>query len=348
VTQFGFRSIVSAPLLLEGEPIGNLTLRRMVPEPFTDGQIRQLQTFADQAVVAIQNARLFKEIEEKSRQLAEASQHKSQFLANMSHELRTPLNAIQGYAQLLELGIHGPVSPEQLAALGRIDRAQRHLLGLVNDVLDYASLGAGRVEYDVRPVLVADGVADVLPMVEPQLAAKGLAVDVRVPEVGPDDPAGPSPVPVWADREKLGQVFLNLLSNAIKFTPSGGRITVDVVTRDDGTAPTELVYLRVADTGIGVPREKLEAIFEPFVQVRSDYARAAEGTGLGLAISRDLARGVGGDLRVRSVEGEGAVFTVALRRVTRGDGALVDRRTEAERRSDLERRSAEDRRHHAS
>jgi signal transduction histidine kinase len=237
---------------------------------------------------------------------------KSQFLANMSHELRTPLNAIQGYAQLIDLGIHGPVTDAQRETLARIDRAQRHLLGLVNDVLNFTRMGAGRVEYDVQAVDVADVVADVLPLVEPQLAQKQIAVEVRLSAPRAVD-AGP-PVRVWADYEKLGQIFLNLLSNAIKFTPSGGRVVVSFTTRADGTTPSEAAYFQVADTGIGIPRDRLDAIFEPFVQVRTEYARASGGTGLGLAISRDLARGMGGDLRVRSVEGQGSTFTVTLQR----------------------------------
>ena len=248
---------------------------------------------------------------------------KSQFLANMSHELRTPLNAIGGYAQLLELELHGPVTAAQRAALGRVQAAQRHLLALINDILNYAKLEGGRVEYDVRPVDVRAVVTDVVPLVEPQAAAKGLALDVRLPD-GPCD--------VWADREKLGQVLVNLLSNAVKFTDARhpatgapGRVTVDVATRHgvagangwDGGHP-DAIYVRVGDTGPGIPRDKQEAIFEPFVQVRTGYAGATEGTGLGLAISRDLARGMGGDLRVRSQVGDGSTFTVTLQRVVDG------------------------------
>ena len=239
---------------------------------------------------------------------------KSQFLANMSHELRTPLNAIQGYVQLIDLGIHGPVTDGQRETLARIDRAQRHLLGLVNDVLNFTRMGAGRVEYDVQVVDVADVFADVLPLVEPQLAQKRMDVEVRLSTDGVADGAAEPAARVWADYEKLGQIFLNLLSNATKFTSPGGRIVVSFTTREDGSAPPDVAYFRVADTGIGIPRDRLDAIFEPFVQVRTDYARGTGGTGLGLAISRDLARGMGGDLRVRSEEGKGSTFTVALRR----------------------------------
>ena len=298
------------------------------------------------AAAARESAR---ESAESARREAEtANRAKSEFLAVMSHELRTPLNAIQGYTQIIDLGLHGPVTSAQHEALARINRAQRHLLGLVNDVLNFASLESGHIAYDQQPVFVADVIREMLPFAEPQLAAKGLAVEVRLPELESEGPNRPSPVPVWADREKLGQVFLNLLSNAAKFTPPGGVVTIELVDRSDGSAPNDVAYLRVADTGIGIPPDKLEAVFEPFVQVRTDYARDAGGTGLGLAISRDLARGMGGDLRARSIEGEGSAFTVTLRRVmplADADAALTmasDR--SAERRTIVERRAPEDRR----
>jgi signal transduction histidine kinase len=257
----------------------------------------------------------------------------------MSHELRTPLNAIGGYAELLEMGVRGPVTADQLTDLARIKRAQRHLLGLINDVLNYAKLESGRVEFVLGSVDVRDVIADVTPLVAPQLAAKGLVLDVRLPD---------GPCEVWTDRDKLGQVLINLLSNATKFTAPrddalAGRVTIDLATRRG--AGTDLVFLRVADTGLGIPRNKQAAVFEPFVQLQSGYARATEGTGLGLAISRDLARGMGGDLRVRSVEGWGSTFTIVLRRVAAADGTRVDRRTSTERPVDEERRSGHRRRH---
>ena len=259
---------------------------------------------------------------------------KGQFLATMSHELRTPLNAIQGHVQLLEMELHGPITEAQRTALGRVERAQRHLLGLINNVLNFAKLESGTVAYDLRATDVQAVLADVAPMVEPQLAAKGHAYTVAMPD---------GPCLVWADAEKLRQVLLNLLANAVKFTPPGGRIHVAHHTRPE---TPDVVYVQVADTGPGIPREKQDTVFDPFVQVHagaSPHVRAHEGTGLGLAISRELSRGMGGELRVRSTPGEGATFTLTLRRVVSADGTPLDRRTDAERRED-ERRSGADRR----
>jgi len=248
----------------------------------------------------------------RSRQAAEqaqadaerANRAKSEFLAAMSHELRTPLNAIAGYAELMDMGLRGPMTDPQRADLARIRRSQQHLLSLINDVLNFAKLEAGRFEYDIQPVKLAPIVADLVTMIQPQLSAKGLVYRAAVP---PD-------LTVMADPEKLQQVLLNLLSNAIKFTERGGHITVDVATRqtgDDGGKPG-LAFLRVSDTGIGIPRDKQDTIFDPFVQAHRQLTSVTEGTGLGLSISRDLARGMNGDLRVRSVEGEGSVFTLSL------------------------------------
>ena len=246
--------------------------------------------------------RAAREEAERLRRAADAASHaKSEFLAVMSHELRTPLNAIGGHVQLIEMELHGPVTAPQRDALARIARAQRHLLGLINDVLNLARLEAGRVEYDVRPLALPELVADVAPMIEPQLAARGLRYAV---EVAPDVPCA------LADREKLAQVLLNLLSNAVKFTDAGGAVTVAV---HADPADAGRVCLRVRDTGRGIPPAKQAAVFEPFVQLDASRTRTAEGTGLGLAISRDLARGMGGDLLLESAPAEGATFTIVLR-----------------------------------
>ncbi len=239
------------------------------------------------------------ELEHQRAAAEEANRAKSSFLAVMSHELRTPLNAISGYVQLLEMGIHGPVTEAQLGALDRVGRSQKHLLRLINDVLNLARIESGRMEYVLENVEIGELLASVTPMVEPQLAAKELEFAVDVGEGAT----------VRADREKVQQILLNLLSNAIKFTPPGGGVSVDAATRP---GRPEEVYLRVADTGIGIPPEKQASVFEPFVQVDMSRTRNAEGTGLGLAISRDLARGMGGDLRVRSEPGRGSTFTLTL------------------------------------
>ena len=245
-------------------------------------------------------------IELRDRALADAeraSKAKSEFLAMMSHELRTPLNAIGGYVELLLMGLRGPLTDSQREDLERVRRSQRHLLGVINDLLNFARLESGRLEYNLASVPIAEFVAAATPMIEPQLRAKTIALGVI------DSGSG---LNVMADGEKLSQILLNLLSNAAKFTPPGGGITIraERVLSEGGAPP--LVAITVSDTGPGIAPEKLETIFEPFVQVRSDPAATREGTGLGLAISRDLARGMGGELRVASEVGRGSTFTISL------------------------------------
>jgi PAS domain S-box-containing protein len=229
----------------------------------------------------------------------EANRAKSAFLAVMSHELRTPLNAIGGYVQLMEMGIHGPVTDAQLEALSRVARSQKHLLRLINDVLELARIESGRVDFVLERVDLAGLMADVTPMVEPQMGAKELVFTMSVPP-GTE---------VRADREKLQQIVINLLSNALKFTPAGGSVSVSLARR---TGEPEMVLLRVADSGIGIAPEKQAQVFQPFVQVDMSRTRRSEGSGLGLAISRDLARGMGGDLGVQSEPGKGSTFTLWL------------------------------------
>ena len=237
---------------------------------------------------------------ERQRGIAEEANHaKSAFLAAMSHELRTPLNAIGGYVQLLEMGIHGPVTIAQREALQKVARSQRHLLRLINEVLNLARIEAGGVHYDIGRVALREIVDAVLPMVEPQMGEHGLSYEVDVPV----------DLAVNADRDKAEQVLLNLLGNALKFTPRGGQIRIEA-TRDGQATPR--IRLSVEDTGIGIPADRLEQVFEPFMQVNTDPARRAEGTGLGLAISRDLARGMGGDLTARSQVNRGSTFTLEL------------------------------------
>jgi PAS domain S-box-containing protein len=226
-----------------------------------------------------------------------ASRTKSEFLATMSHELRTPLNAIGGYAELMEMGVAGPVSADQRSYLARIRSSQQHLLAIINDLLNYSRSEAGQVTYDITRIELHDVVEGALPMMVPQSAAKAITVA-----------HGPCTTNTcaWGDQQKVEQIVLNLLSNAVKFTPAGGRVTVSCALQgDQGT-------ITVADTGPGVPAEKFEAIFEPFVQLGRSLTSRQEGTGLGLAISRDLARAMRGDLYIESPPGGGACFTLTL------------------------------------
>ena len=241
---------------------------------------------------------LLLESERTARAEAEdANRAKTRFLTVMSHELRTPLNAIGGYAELIELEIHGSVTPAQREALQRIQRSERHLLGLIESVLSFARVEAGTVRFDIRKVDTSELVSAAEALVEPQAQSRGLRVELVDCERSR-----------WisADPEKARQILLNLLSNAMKFTPRGGRITVTCASRGD------VVEISVADSGMGIPADKLDSIFEPFVQVDTRLTRTQEGVGLGLAISRDLARGMGGDLSAESTFGEGACFTLRL------------------------------------
>jgi PAS domain S-box-containing protein len=238
-------------------------------------------------------------VEEAYRLAEAANRAKSQFLAVMSHELRTPLNAIGGYAELLEMGIRGPITAEQREDLHRIQSSQRHLLGLINEVLNYAKLETGTVSYDIEDVIAREAMVAAESLVAPQARAKGLTLVTT--KCSPD-------IVARADAEKLRQILVNLLSNAVKFTDSGGRVEMTC------TADAEHVHLHIRDTGIGIPADKLHVIFDPFVQVRGDLARRHEGTGLGLAISRDLARAMAGDLTVESTLRVGSTFTLTLPR----------------------------------
>ncbi|MEO8333456.1 MAG: CHASE3 domain-containing protein [bacterium] len=237
-----------------------------------------------------------------TEKLRQANEAKGKFLASMSHELRTPLNAIAGHVQLIEMGLHGPVSPGQHNALDRIARAQRHLLVLINDILNFTKLETGRVSYTLSAVDVGAAMTDVSAMVEPQMAAAGLSFTSTL---------GSEKYIVMADEEKLRQILINLFSNSTKFTPVGGRVSFGVAPHEQDDS---LVELRVSDTGIGIPADKLETIFDPFVQLASVAAPSNQGVGLGLAISRDLALGMGGELSVWSRDGLGSTFTLTLRR----------------------------------
>jgi PAS domain S-box-containing protein len=305
-------ALATVPLTVAGETIGAMSFTFREERSF-EPEVRDFfLSLGRQCAQALERARLFA-AERAARAEAEAANRaKSQFLATMSHELRTPLNAIGGYAELMEMGIHGPVTDAQREALERIQRSQTHLLGLINEVLNYARLETASVRYDLSEVGVGGVIAAVESLVLPQARAKSLTIINRA-----CDPA----LAVIADEEKLRQILLNLLSNAVKFTAPGGRITVACRELDiepgaarHSRAGAPAVAMRVTDTGIGIPANKLETIFEPFVQVGRTLNSPGEGTGLGLAISRELARGMGGELRAESEEGVGSTFILTLPR----------------------------------
>jgi signal transduction histidine kinase len=267
-------------------------------------EVAQRQALESELRGALEEQKRLLVAERAARAEAEsASRAKNQFLAVMSHELRTPLNAIAGHTQLLELGLHGPITNAQREALDRIDRSQRHLLALVNDVLNLARVENGRAEYSLEAVEVCSVIHAMVTMIEPLLTSAQLRC--RVVEPSP----GLAPVIVLADRERLQQIVLNLLTNAIKFTPAGGLITIESAACLD---ELPMARIDIRDTGVGIPEERIDAVFEPFVQLATTFASRQHGIGLGLTISREFARGMGGDLTVaRGVE-EGASFRLTL------------------------------------
>jgi signal transduction histidine kinase len=298
------------PLVADRRLVGVLTLTFAEPRAFPPEERAFAVAFARQCAQALERAALY-EAERASREEAEAARRaaeeanraKSEFLAVMSHELRTPLNAIGGYAELIAMGIHGPVTADQARDLERIQRAQRHLLGLINGVLNYARVEAGAVHYELADVPLDEVLATCEALMAPQVRSRGLTL-----AYAPAPAAGADELRVRADRDKVQQVVLNLLSNAVKFTEPGGRIALRADVAGDR------VLVRVEDTGVGIAADKLGVVFDPFVQLDATLTRTREGTGLGLAISRDLARGMGGDLRAESAVGRGSAFTLALPR----------------------------------
>jgi signal transduction histidine kinase len=291
-----WRAAVAVPMLREGVAAGTLMLRKTQPGAFTSRQIELLETFAAQAVIAIENVRLFTEIQEKSHQLEVASQHKSQFLANMSHELRTPLNAILGYTEMMTDGLYGDVPEKAQGVLERVQSNGRHLLGLINDVLDLSKIEAGQLVLAIEEYSVADMAATVLSATESLARAKNLKLGSAV---APDLPTGSG------DARRLTQVLLNLVGNAIKFTDQGG---VEIRAARAG----DRFEIAVVDTGPGIAPADQARIFDEFQQVDSTSTRRKGGTGLGLSISRHIVELHGGRITVDSEVGKGSTFRISL------------------------------------
>jgi signal transduction histidine kinase len=295
VSMGGYRAVLAVPMLRDGEAIGLISLSSKAP--FTEKQMEVVTSFADQAVIAIENVRLFNEIQEKSAQLEVANKHKSDFLANMSHELRTPLNAIIGFSEALNDRLFGELNEKQAEYLGDIHESGKHLLSLINDILDLSKIEAGRMELDVSTFDLPAALSNAITLVRER--AQRHAIDLAL-EVDKNLGA------FSGDERKFKQIMLNLLSNAVKFTPDGGRIAVSA--RKDTTH----VEISVQDTGIGIAPEDQGAVFEEFKQVGRDRLKKAEGTGLGLALTKRFVELHGGAIRLESTPGKGSTFTVSL------------------------------------
>jgi signal transduction histidine kinase len=292
----GIRAILAVPMVREGQLIGCLGVTRNRPGEFSPETIELLRTFATQSALAIQNARLYRELEAKSQELEAASQHKSEFLSNMSHELRTPLNAIIGFSEVLGDRMFGELTDKQEEYLKDIMEAGRHLLSLINDILDLSKIEAGRMELDLTEFDLPQAIDNALAFFRERAGRKGIALHQAV-----DERLGA----IRADERKVKQVLLNLLSNALKFTPEGGQIDVN------GKLADGVAEIAVADTGAGIAPENQEAVFEEFRQVGT-AATKVEGTGLGLALSRKFIELHGGRIWVKSEVGAGSTFTFTL------------------------------------
>jgi signal transduction histidine kinase len=294
--KMGVRALLAVPLLHQDEVIGALVVRRNRPGAFSSESIRLLEAFAAQSAIAVHNARLFHEIEEKGRQLEIASQHKSQFVANMSHELRTPLAAMLGYAELLRDGTFGMLPEKSIRVIDRVQANGKHLLGLINSVLDISKIEAGQFRLNLSDYSVSTLIETVRIATESLAGAKGLALTT---EVATELPHG------FGDEQRLSQVLLNLVGNAIKFTDTGEvRITAAAV--------NDHYALSVSDTGPGIPPEERDRIFEKFHQIDSSITKAKGGTGLGLAIAKQIVEMHGGRIWVESTLGRGSIFRMEL------------------------------------
>jgi signal transduction histidine kinase len=303
----GIGALLSVPLVARGRLLGAITFvsaQRGIQYSPVDVQLAE--DLAARGALALDNAQVHDLALVLKRSAETANRAKTAFLAAMSHELRTPLNAIGGYIDLLDMGLRGPVTEDQHAAFARVRSNQQHLALLITEILNFARVGSGRMEYAVSDIDACGALTHALELVEPLIAQRGLVFDGI---------SGDRSLAARADPEKVTQILVNLLSNAIKFTPAGGHISAECQGSND------TVTLHVSDTGIGIAPEKLQAVFEPFVQLKEGLADRASGIGLGLAISRDLARAMKGDLTVESTEGHGARFTLVLPRGSEQQGA---------------------------
>ena len=289
--------MLGVPMLREGDHIGVVALWREEVRPFSERDIRLVATFADQAVIAIENVRLFAEIQDKSRQLEIANKHKSDFLANMSHELRTPLNAIIGFSEVLLERLFGDLNDKQQDYLKDIHSSGRHLLNLINDILDLSKVEAGRMELERSTFDLPSAISNAMALIRERAQRHDISLAMQV-----DAKLGE----IVADERKLKQILLNLLSNAVKFTPDGGRIVVRADIEDQGVA------ISVQDSGIGIAAADQEAVFEEFRQVGRNYTSKQEGTGLGLALTRRFVELHGGMITVQSELAQGSTFTFRL------------------------------------
>jgi signal transduction histidine kinase len=293
----GMRAAIYAPMLWEGKGIGVIWVARDFVGPFSEKEIALLKTFADQAVIAIQNARLFHEIQDKSRQLEVANKHKSEFLANMSHELRTPLNAIIGFSEVLLERMFGELNEKQDDYLKDIHSSGKHLLTLINDILDLSKVEAGRMELEPSTFDLPSAISNAMTLVRERAHRHGIKLVLG---------ADPNLGEIVADERKLKQILVNLLSNAVKFTPDGGRIDINAHRDADN------VVIAVRDTGIGIAREDQDAVFEEFRQVGRNYTNKQEGTGLGLALTRKFVELHGGKIWLDSEPAKGSTFTFTI------------------------------------
>jgi signal transduction histidine kinase len=297
LARFGLRASLAIPLVREDRLIGGLVVRRKSPGEFRPEVIDLLKTFATQSALAIQNARLFREIEDKSRQIEAANRHKSEFLANMSHELRTPLNAIIGFSEVLQEKLFGELNEKQAEYTDDILTSGRHLLSLINEILDLSKVEAGRMELELASFDLPLAIDNARTFVRERAVKHGITLDVDV-----DERLGE----YVGDERKIKQILLNLLSNAVKFTPEAGRISITANKTGHG------VEISVSDTGIGIPLAEQPTIFEEFRQVGGDYAHKKEGTGLGLTLAKKFVELHGGKIWVESEIGKGSTFIFTL------------------------------------